>query len=371
MDKRPDRLIGKIGTFMKQYGRKAEHGHDPNDRHYDRKLERIVKKMDPRDLDEILNGPSDNDFLSHINEESNPVTNYPRFLDIPEATAAEADVILLPLPFEGTVSYGHGTGVAPAAIWRASGQIEDLDDELDFDLFSVKYHSAPEVEPAEDEEPGSYLERVAQAARVLHRNHHGLVFGIGGEHSVTPALVRALDAKNVDFSKLTVVQVDAHADLREQYEDTPHSHACAMRRLVELGASVVAIGIRSADREEARFGRECGRVRTFGAQALATDPAAQSELLALLGGLTGDVYLTVDIDGFETYLCPGTGTPQPGGLTWWQGLGYLRRLVLENPAARLVGCDITETGVQDGTSVNEFIAAKLALKIIAYYMNRK
>ena len=298
------------------------------------------------------------------------MTTYPRFLDIPEATAAEADVILLPLPFEGTVSYGHGTGGAPGAIWRASGQIENLDDELDFDLFTVKFHSAPEVEPSEDEEAGAYLERVAGAARALHRNHRGLVFGVGGEHSVTPALVRALDAKGVDYSKLTVVQIDAHADLREQYEETPHSHACAMRRLVELGAWVVAIGIRSADREEARFGRECGRVRTFGAQALANDPAVEHELLTTLGGLTGDVYLTVDIDGFETYLCPGTGTPQPGGLGWWQGLRYLRRLVMENPAARLVGCDITETGPQEGTAVNEFIAAKLALKIVAYYMNR-
>jgi agmatinase len=299
------------------------------------------------------------------------VTTYPRFLDIPEAGAAEADVILLPLPFKGTVSYGHGTAEGPRAIWEASGQIEDLDDELDFDLFSVKYHSAPEVAPNEDEEPESYLARVAEAARALHRDYPaGLIFGIGGEHSVTPALVRALDVKGVDFSKLTVVQIDAHADLRDQYEETPHSHACAMRRLVELGASIIAIGIRSADREEAQFGRECGCVRTFGAQALANDPSRERELLETLGRLSGDVYLTVDIDGFETYLCPGTGTPQPGGLTWWQGLRYLRRLVLENKAARLVGCDITEVAPQPGTSVNEFIAAKLALKIIAYHQCR-
>lgn len=299
------------------------------------------------------------------------MTDYPRFLDIPEAPAAEADVILIPLPFEGTVSYGGGTADGPEAIWAASGQVEDLDDELDFDMFSVKYHSAPEVAPHEAEDVEPYLARVEAAARELHLAHpKALIFGIGGEHSVTPPLVRALDAKGVDFSKLTVVQIDAHADLREQYEDTPHSHACAMRRVLDPGASVIAIGIRSADREEARFGRECGRVKTFGAQALANDPAKEKELLDLLGSLSGDVYLTVDIDGFETYLCPGTGTPQPGGLGWWQGLRYLRRLILENKAIRLVGCDITEAAPQEGTSVNEFIAAKLALKIIAYHQRR-
>jgi agmatinase len=105
--------------------------------------------------------------------------SYPRFLDIPESSAAEADILLLPLPYEGTVSYGGGTGAAPRAIWEASGQIEDLDDELDFDLFSVKYHSAPEVAPEEEEAPEDYLARVTEAARRLHDQYPGLVFGIG------------------------------------------------------------------------------------------------------------------------------------------------------------------------------------------------
>ena len=202
-------------------------------------------------------------------------------------------------------------------------------------------------------------------------NSAGWSLAWAGEHSVTPALIRGATEKIADMSKLTVVQIDAHADLRESYEDTPHSHACAMRRVVEMGASVIAIGIRSADRQEAQFGRECGRVRTFGAQALATNPGVEKELLEKLEILSGDVYLTVDIDGLETYLCPGTGTPQPGGLGWWQALRYLRRLILENPAIRLVGCDLTEAAPQPGTSVNEFIAAKLALKIIAYHVARK
>lgn len=293
--------------------------------------------------------------------------NLPRFLDIPELAAHEAEVLLLPLPYEGTVTYGGGTAAAPEAIWRASGQVENLDEELDLDLFELKYYTAPAVEPRAGEAPEGYLARVTQAARHLHDNYGGLVFGLGGEHSITPPLVRALAGKVPDFSKLTVVQIDAHADLRDEYEETPHSHACAMRRVLDLGASLIAIGIRSSDRAEAEFGRACGRVKTFGAQRLATDPAFEARLLDVLGALTGDVYLTVDIDGLDIYLCPGTGTPQPGGLGWWPTLRYLRRLLFENRAARLVGCDINEVAPQPGTAVNEFVAARLACKIIAYH----
>ena len=296
---------------------------------------------------------------------------YPRFLDIPAAAAAEADVLLLPLPFEATVSYGHGTGAAPEAIWRASGQVEDWDDELDFDLFAPKYHSAPPVTYG-DEEPEDYLRRVREAARELHA-HRGLVFGIGGEHSLTPALIQAAAAagKISDLGRLTVVQIDAHADLRDEYDQTRFSHACAMRRVLDLGASVLAIGVRSADRAEARFGRECGRVETWYAQTLATDPACEPRLLERLGGLTGDVYLTVDIDALDPALAPGTGTPQPGGLGWYQTLRLLRRLLRENPAARLVGCDLCEVVPQEGTAVNEFVAARLVCKIIAYHLQAR
>lgn len=294
--------------------------------------------------------------------------DYPRFLDIPEVLAEEADVILLPLPFEGTVSYGHGTGDGPKAIWAASGQVENLDEELDLDLFEIKYATAQAVEPESGEESQSYLARVEGAARVLHASHKGLIFGVGGEHSITPPLVRALEGKVADFARLTVVHFDAHADLREQYEDDPNSHACAMRRVLDTGASVISIGIRSADREEAEYGKACGRVRTFGAQRLANDPAAEGELLDLLGSLEGDVYLTFDIDALETFLCPGTGTPQPGGLQWWAALRYLRRVLLDNKKARLVGADVNEVAPQPGSSINEFIGAKLILKIIAYYM---
>lgn len=294
----------------------------------------------------------------------------PRFLDIPESSADEADAIVIPLPYEGTVSYGKGTAAAPEAIWQASTQLELYDEELDADLDQLKFHSAPAVIPHGDEPTAEYLERVYWAALELHA-HRGLVIGVGGEHSLTPPLVRAAVAKHqIDPATLTVVQIDAHADLRDSYEDTPHSHACAMRRVLDQGARVLAIGIRSAERAEADFGKQCRRLKTFHAQKLANDAMFELDLIKSLGQLSGPVYLTIDIDGLDPALCPATGTPQPGGLAWWPTLRYLRTLI-ENPKVRLVGLDICETVPQPGTLINEFTAIKLLSKVVLYHALRK
>lgn len=296
--------------------------------------------------------------------------NLPRFLDIPASEPAEADAIVLPLPFEGTVTYGKGTAAAPEAIWRASTQLELYDEELDADLDKLKFHSADPIVPNESEPVAQYLDRVYWAAVELH-NNPGLVIGVGGEHSLTPPLVRAAIAKRrIDPATLTVVQIDAHADLRDSYEDTPHSHACAMRRVLDLGARVLAIGIRSADRAEADFGKQCRRLKTFHAQMLANDAMFELDLIKALGQLSGPVYLTIDIDGLDPALCPATGTPQPGGLEWWPTLRYLRTLI-QNPKIQIVGFDICETVPQPGALINEFTAIRLLSKVVLYHALRK
>jgi len=280
--------------------------------------------------------------------------SWPGFLDLPDVPAGEADVILLPLPYEGTVSF-----------WRASAQIELWDEEMEFALDSLAYHTAPAAVPQAGEAPADYLARVFEQARGCH-SMGGLVVGVGGEHGLTPALVGAVADDPDDLSGVTVVQFDAHADLRDAYDGSRHSHACAMRRLVERGARVVAVGVRSADREEAAFGRESGLVRTFTARQLDGEPARQGVLLDVLGDLAGPVYLTIDVDVLEVSLCAGTGTPQPGGLGWWAMMGYLRRLVHGNRRIDLRGCDVVEAVPQAGTLVNETVAAALVAKIVAY-----
>ncbi|HLA84930.1 MAG TPA: agmatinase [Thermoguttaceae bacterium] len=292
--------------------------------------------------------------------------NGPTFLDLPDVPATEADAIVLPLPYEGTVSFGRGTAQGPEAVWRASAQIELWDEELSFPLDSLRYHTAPAVVPRADEPPEAYLERVFEQGQ-FYQAMRGLVMGVGGEHSLTPALLRAALDDGADLSDVTVVQFDAHADLRDTYEGTPHNHACAMRRLVERGARLVAIGIRSADREEAAFAQSSDLVRTFPARRLAVEPDFQRVLLDCLGELAGPVYLTIDVDALEVSLCPATGTPQPGGLDWWTTLGYLRRLLRENRRIELIGCDVVETVPQPCTLVNETVAAALLAKILVYH----
>jgi agmatinase len=286
------------------------------------------------------------------------------FLDLPDAGPQAARVTLLPLPFEGTVSFGGGTAAAPVAILAASAQVELWDDEQEVDLATLAYHWATPVHPGADEATDAYLARVEAAARPLH-HHGGLVIGIGGEHSLTPPLVAAAAAAH-DGADLTVVQLDAHADLRDEYAGTPHSHACAMRRLVERGVRLIAIGIRSVAADEAACRRHCPRIETFTAAGLARDARTETRLLDTLAALTGRVYLTIDIDAFETHLCPGTGTPQPGGLAWWQALQYLACLLRPQPGRVLIGADLVEVVPQPTTQVNQFVAARLLAKMIAY-----
>jgi agmatinase len=294
------------------------------------------------------------------------MTAPPTFLDLPVADRQSADVLLLPLPYEGTVSYGTGTGRAPEAIWRASAHIECWDEETDFDLDSLAFHAATPLIPGPEETPEQYATRAYDEASRLHRGE-GLVVGVGGEHSVTPPLVEAAVEDREDLSQLTVVQFDAHADLRDVYDQTPYSHACAMRRLTEKGAAVLAIGIRSMERAEFDYGRQSGQVRTYTAQCLANDPHVEKELLDQLLQLAGRLYVTIDVDVLDAAMCPATGTPQPGGLGWWQLLRYLRCLLFGNESHRLVGFDVVETVPQDCVTINETTAARLLTKVMAYH----
>ena len=301
---------------------------------------------------------------SEIKDHQSTVTYPPYFLDLPNAAAKSADVLLLPLPYEGTVTYGRGTKRAPAKIWRASTEVETWDEEIGVDLESTAIHNAAAVKHNVRDSIKGYLRRVRQMAEDLQQ-HRGLVIGVGGEHSLTPPLVFAAD-DDADLSDITIVQFDAHADLRETYEGTSFSHACAMRRLVDRGAKLWSIGIRSLCEEEAEFVERSDQVKIFTAQNLTADVGTGQDLLQRLLSLTGKVYLTIDIDVLEVHLCPGTGTPQPGGLSWWSLLRHLKTLLRENSQCELIGADLVEVAPMPGTYVNEFVAARLLTKMLAY-----
>lgn len=282
---------------------------------------------------------------------------------LPGCDSASADFRILPAAFDGTVSYGRGTAEGPEAIIAASAQVELWDDETGTDLEGFRYHTAPVQRPQGGESARDFLRRLEQRAVSLQHSA-GLTIGIGGEHSITPACVRASAGSRL--SDVTVVQFDAHTDLRDEYESTPHSHACAMRRLVDAGARLISIGVRALCAEEAKFVARQEAISLYRAQDLFHELQLKVQLDRQLRALSGRIYVTIDVDVLACQLCPATGTPEPGGLEWWEFLSLLKTALQPRADVKLIGCDVVETVPMPHSQVNEFTAARIAGKIVAY-----
>lgn len=272
-------------------------------------------------------------------------------------TWPKARVAVLPVPYESTTTYGGGTSRGPAAIIEASRHMELWDSELNRDTSRLGFFTLPELEP-DMSGPEATLARVRRGVEAILKDKKWPLV-LGGEHSITPGVVAAMKAR---CRNLSVLQIDAHTDLRDEYQGTKWSHACAMRRVHDLGVPAVAVGIRSTCEEEIAFMKKAGlENRIFSAPDI---PVAQ-----VVKRLTDQVYVTVDLDGFDPSLVPGTGTPEPGGLTWYQVTGLLRAVAKR---ARLVGADIVELAPLPGQPAGDFLAAKLAYKLIGYsFFGRK
>ncbi|MFT5127648.1 MAG: agmatinase [Rhodothermales bacterium] len=278
----------------------------------------------------------------------------PSFLGLPSSPLSDARVVVLPVPLEATVSYGHGTAGGPSAILAASHQVETFDQEtlVEFEDGSP-IHSAEPFHRADAEPLSTYLDRLSSHACEL-RKHGALVLGLGGEHLLTYGLARgAVD----DLSQLTVVQIDAHADLRDRLHGDHWSHGTVMRRLWEQGANLLQIGIRSlCSSEHALIQRE-DRIRCFYAHQLSDC----GSLLAEIAAISGPIYLSIDVDGLDLGLVSSTGTPDPGGLTWRQALR-----IIDAAAPRLVGADIVEY-IPAAFTPLDAVPARLAARLLAAY----
>ena len=251
------------------------------------------------------------------------------------------------------MTYKGGTAAGPAAILEASEQVELYDEELNAEFVGPGIATYPAVEAG-----GSAAEqmgRVAQAARPI-LSAGKFLLALGGEHSITAPLVKACVEK---FGPVGVLQIDAHADLRDTYQGSKHSHACVMRRVLETTANICQVGIRSFSREEADDCREQASL-FITPRVIDTDPDWIEKAVDRLGD---QVYVTVDMDGLDPSVTPGVGTPEPGGLTWRQVTALLRCVCAER---NVVAADIVEVRPIPPNHVTEFIAARLAYKIISY-----
>jgi agmatinase len=264
-----------------------------------------------------------------------------------------ARVVILPLPLDRTTSYVPGTRNGPHEILVASSHMELWDEETQTDVHDVGIFTLPEMEF-----PFATMDEVIQeirrvATEIVSRGKFPVV--LGGEHSITAPVVAAVASK---YAGLSVLQIDAHADLRESFMGTPHNHACAMRRVLEY-ARTTQVGIRSLSPEEA------AAAPTLPTEIFYDYNMRQDEdwIERVVDSLGENVYITIDCDGFDPAIMPSVGTPEPGGLTWYEGLALLRRVI---ESRRVVGCDIVELCPLPGIVAPNFLCAKLLYKILCY-----
>ncbi len=281
---------------------------------------------------------------------------YPdQFLGRPPCSVEEADVIILPLPLEKTVSYGAGTSRAPGAIIDASCQIELFDEQT-----AVDFEQGPKIHTAPPVPYGSSVRKYLASIQERVARHPGkFVLALGGEHTVSYGVVRGL----VEYlTRLTIVQIDAHADLAEELDGQRWSHGTVMKRLWDEGCRIVQIGVRSLSRGEYDLAAADGRIETHFAHRL---PEQWDGVLERLGQLTGEVYLSIDVDGLDPSVIPSTGTPQPDGLSWRQTIDVLQAVM--SARCQVVGADICEFVPSTPAPGCDIIPAKLAAKVLAFW----
>ncbi|TMQ62494.1 MAG: agmatinase [Candidatus Eisenbacteria bacterium] len=264
--------------------------------------------------------------------------------------------VVLPVPYDFTTTYQSGARSGPQAILTASRHMELWDEEVGAPYRSG-IHTLPELEPTA-EGPAAMVARVeAATAWILERGKLPAI--LGGEHSITAGAVRAVAVRHPGVS---VLQIDAHGDMRDSFLDSPHSHACVMRRVREI-VPAVSVGIRSLSEEEAeyldRHPVPMWSTRRFRALGRRWEP--------ILAALTSEVFVTFDVDGLDPSIMPATGTPEPGGLDWYEAVDLLRAVA---ERSRIVGFDVVELAPLPGQVAPDFLAARLVYRLLGLALAR-
>lgn len=273
-----------------------------------------------------------------------------------ESGYAASRVVILPVPYGGTVTYGRGAHLGPEAIRAASQQVELFDEETRREPWRHGIHGADPI-PFDGPDPAPLVERLArQVAGYLEDGK--FVVTLGGEHSISPGPVRAFAAR---WPGLTVVHFDAHSDLRDSYQGLRHSHACAGARMREH-ARLIQVGIRSQCPEE-RAVIDAGEVTAIFAWEMQDESWADRVLE--LTGPGAPVYVSMDLDYFDPSIMPATGTPEPGGGLWHPTMAFLRRLAEKT---EIVGFDVMELAPIPGLHAPDFLAARFVYKLLAYVL---
>lgn len=268
-------------------------------------------------------------------------------------------IVIFPVPYDGTTSYHSGTREGPKAIIMASRFLELFDEAFNRELHQVGIHTLDELEP-DVSGPEATIRQVREVTS-YHLQQNKTVLMLGGEHSLSNGAARAFYDH---FTGVSVLQLDAHADLRDSYQNSLFSHASVMRRIREF-APTLQMGVRSCSKGEAEFIRQNLIPVLWASEITASDKWKRE----ICSSLTENVYVTIDLDVFDPSIMPSVGTPEPGGLGWFQ---VLEILDFVSKQKRIIGADLMELSPIPGLSAPDFLAAKLALKLIGYiFQNRE
>ena len=278
------------------------------------------------------------------------------------ASYQNAQAVILPIPYEATTTYRKGCEHGPDAVLEASDQLEAYDEELGQEtchsvgIYTSDYVADTRLNP--DLTAEEMLRETTETVIQFIKDQK-FVVGIGGEHAITTGIVRAYQqALDQPF---TVVQIDAHGDMRHEFEGSLHNHACVMRRVLEMGLPTLPVGIRAICKEEAEL-IKAKKIPVIWAREMAFDPDWIEKAINQIK--TPKVFITIDVDGIDPSLIPGVGTPEPGGMGWHETLRFLRRVFETH---EVIGCDVMELAPVVDSVVSEFSTAKLIYKLIGYH----
>jgi agmatinase len=280
-----------------------------------------------------------------------------RFLDSETSCNASgnARVVIIPFQVEFSTSYGKGTKNGPEAILKASPYLEFYDEELSLETWKIGVYTAPVF--SHDNSPDIINLITDNVLKYLKRDK--FIIGLGGEHTITYGIYRAFHQV---YDNLSILQLDAHSDLRDEYEGLKISHACVMRRIWELGTKIIQVGVRSQSYEEKLFVLK-NDINIYYAYDIYKKGFQQS----IINNLTDNVFITIDVDFFDPSIMPSTGTPEPGGFLWNETIEFLAKIFQER---NVIGFDVVELSPIKGIYHPEFFIAKFIYKLIGiYYKN--
>lgn len=266
-----------------------------------------------------------------------------------------AKIVILPVPYDGTSTYGKGADKGPDAIIKSSGYVELYDIETQSEVYIQGIFTAQFLEVTNKHAPEEVIKKIQDAVSKYIKDNKFVVM-LGGEHSISTGFARALFEKHKNIS---VLHFDAHGDTREEYLGSKYNHACVMARIREFVPSLVQVGIRSLDIEEVQTRKPNQHI--FFAHEIA-DSNNKVWMQKAIGQLTDDVFISIDLDVFDPAIMPSTGTPEPGGMGWYQTLEFLEKVISQK---NVIGFDVVELAPRKGEPAPDFLAAKLIYRMLS------